>query len=74
MSQPTRELPTEKYRDWRKFITITRFETRDDRRALYYVTGGERLLVLTEREFSFLAGLCNEELGNLERARPDGET
>ncbi len=35
---------------------------------LYYITSGGRLLVLNEREFRFLTGLMDEELGRLHRA------
>jgi hypothetical protein len=68
MTNPTRTIPTEKYSDWRKMSQIKRFDVADDRKALYYVTGGGRLLVLTEREFCFLAGLFDEEFGNIRRA------
>lgn len=69
MATPTREIPAEKYTDWRGQFSVKRFETNDRRVALYYLTGGGRLLVLTEREFLFFAGLCDEEVDNIRREK-----
>ncbi len=37
MTIPSQELPREKYADWRRLLSIKRFDVLDDRKALYYM-------------------------------------